>query len=464
MTDDNKNPASVNTDRELFRESGHEAGDAYADSIFVTSGGGIGMNCGGYVICKPIRGWFECARTHPPAGGAVSDALREIVEACEEDCGVPVPEDGDDDPVAATQDQHGPIKGSALTFGILRRARSALSTPAASGTAHNLVDMFAAYGERQGCSRCGATDPVDLAKPCPAISDGRIYASTPPASAGSEDNEHLRKEAEGIIDLWIEEEDEGQEPNEAVTISTSISELSILKTALLPMRITTPANADALPQDVINLVIAAREVMDAGHTGEKFDALLYAAEAFSSRVPYENDPSEEGDNPSTGAFIAAVSRADELRNPTGLDAALNAVTANADEAGLRVLDAPSVKILERAITLAHNGPQFAHAGHCNASYDPRGACNCGADSANKKLLALAKIELRRVAQSPAVGDELQRERERLAQILEAEGMALSDVPVRVGYVLAANLVRRGRALTNAEKMNNLKRAIEDAEH
>lgn len=53
-------------------------------------------------------------------------ALREITTASEMDCGVPTADDGDDEPVAATQAQHGPIVGSALTFGMLRRARAAL--------------------------------------------------------------------------------------------------------------------------------------------------------------------------------------------------------------------------------------------------------------------------------------------------------------------------------------------------
>ena len=49
----------LNTDRELWRE---REGDYYADSIHVTEGGGIGMNCGGYVIVQPIRKWHEASR------------------------------------------------------------------------------------------------------------------------------------------------------------------------------------------------------------------------------------------------------------------------------------------------------------------------------------------------------------------------------------------------------------------
>jgi hypothetical protein len=48
-----------NTDRELWRE---RDGDAYADSVHVTTNGGIGINCGGQVIVRPIREWHRLAR------------------------------------------------------------------------------------------------------------------------------------------------------------------------------------------------------------------------------------------------------------------------------------------------------------------------------------------------------------------------------------------------------------------
>ena len=51
--------AASNTDRELWRE---REGDYYADSIHVTEGGGIGMNCGGMVIVMPIRNWHALAK------------------------------------------------------------------------------------------------------------------------------------------------------------------------------------------------------------------------------------------------------------------------------------------------------------------------------------------------------------------------------------------------------------------
>lgn len=49
--------AMVNTDRELWREGD----DYYAASLFVTEGGGIGINVGGHVIVMPLRRWHAIA-------------------------------------------------------------------------------------------------------------------------------------------------------------------------------------------------------------------------------------------------------------------------------------------------------------------------------------------------------------------------------------------------------------------
>lgn len=59
MTETVSDTQALNTDRELWRE---REGDYYADSLFVTVGGGVGMNVGGHVIVKPLRDWFELAR------------------------------------------------------------------------------------------------------------------------------------------------------------------------------------------------------------------------------------------------------------------------------------------------------------------------------------------------------------------------------------------------------------------
>lgn len=55
----------VNTDREIWRE---REGDYYADSIFVTEDGGIGLNCGGSVIVLPVRAWHAYAHAGLAAG------------------------------------------------------------------------------------------------------------------------------------------------------------------------------------------------------------------------------------------------------------------------------------------------------------------------------------------------------------------------------------------------------------
>ena len=54
---------AMNTDRELWRETD---GDYYAPSIHVTTGGGIGIDVGGFVIVKPIRDWHKLASSQTP--------------------------------------------------------------------------------------------------------------------------------------------------------------------------------------------------------------------------------------------------------------------------------------------------------------------------------------------------------------------------------------------------------------
>jgi hypothetical protein len=52
-----KEQTANNTDRELWREQD----DYYADSVFVTEGGAIGINCGGFVYIKTLREWHKLA-------------------------------------------------------------------------------------------------------------------------------------------------------------------------------------------------------------------------------------------------------------------------------------------------------------------------------------------------------------------------------------------------------------------
>ena len=62
MADINDTKEARNADRELRRGTDEGNGDYYADSIFVTETGGIGINCGGHVIVKPLREWHALAR------------------------------------------------------------------------------------------------------------------------------------------------------------------------------------------------------------------------------------------------------------------------------------------------------------------------------------------------------------------------------------------------------------------
>jgi hypothetical protein len=70
--DGTEHPAQ-NTDRELWRE---RDGDYYADSIHVTEGGGIGINCGGSVVVLPLREWHRLAlaAAQPPLRAAPAAA------------------------------------------------------------------------------------------------------------------------------------------------------------------------------------------------------------------------------------------------------------------------------------------------------------------------------------------------------------------------------------------------------
>jgi len=57
MTDEHQ--GCENTDRLIYSQ---ERGDDYSlDTLHVTKDGALGINCGGYVIVKPIREWFRLA-------------------------------------------------------------------------------------------------------------------------------------------------------------------------------------------------------------------------------------------------------------------------------------------------------------------------------------------------------------------------------------------------------------------
>lgn len=66
MTDDEgldpmTSQACENTDREIWRGPDEGNGSYYADSLFITEHGALGINCGGIVRVRLIRGWHKLA-------------------------------------------------------------------------------------------------------------------------------------------------------------------------------------------------------------------------------------------------------------------------------------------------------------------------------------------------------------------------------------------------------------------
>lgn len=76
----NDNRACENTDVELWRGPDEGNGDYYADSIHMTKGGGLGINCGGMVIVKPVRTWHALARQATEMGERLVKATKLIEE------------------------------------------------------------------------------------------------------------------------------------------------------------------------------------------------------------------------------------------------------------------------------------------------------------------------------------------------------------------------------------------------
>lgn len=58
--------ACENTDRELWRGPDEGNGSYYADSIFITKDGALGINSGGWVYVRSIHEW------HLLAGGPIN--------------------------------------------------------------------------------------------------------------------------------------------------------------------------------------------------------------------------------------------------------------------------------------------------------------------------------------------------------------------------------------------------------
>lgn len=83
----NDHQACENTDREIWRGPDEGGGDFYADSLHITKGGALGINCGGSVYVKPIREWHRLAGgpigIKEPNPAASLATLKDIIAAYE---------------------------------------------------------------------------------------------------------------------------------------------------------------------------------------------------------------------------------------------------------------------------------------------------------------------------------------------------------------------------------------------
>jgi hypothetical protein len=123
----------INTDRELWRE---RDGDYYADSIHVTEGGGIGINCGGTVIVRPLKEWHKLALLAAVSTGAPPEIER-LREVCAESnavciCGCPadVHENYGDEGECCENPTHECLRTSKAVYAVIHQLRQQLASPA----------------------------------------------------------------------------------------------------------------------------------------------------------------------------------------------------------------------------------------------------------------------------------------------------------------------------------------------
>ncbi len=88
--------ASVqNTDREIWRGPDEGRGDYYADSLSITSGDALAIDCGGHVIVMPIRDWHALGATSlPPQADEIKRLTRENWQL-KQALGYPIPAEHD---------------------------------------------------------------------------------------------------------------------------------------------------------------------------------------------------------------------------------------------------------------------------------------------------------------------------------------------------------------------------------
>nr|WP_029924462.1 hypothetical protein [Ochrobactrum sp. UNC390CL2Tsu3S39] len=124
----------------------------------------------------------------------------------------------------------------------------------------------------------------------------RILSALEPSAGRAAVLEEAAKLADRGNAAWLEKRDVTANKKEARDYETMAIACSHVATAIRAL--SSPDHADAgkvegehLPQDVINLVIAAREAFDTGVIPEDEEYNLdKALEPFGERVPYENEP------------------------------------------------------------------------------------------------------------------------------------------------------------------------------
>lgn len=115
-------------------------------------------------------------------------------------------------------------------------------------------------------------------------------------AAGADEIERLTKIHKQAFELGIFHQsraDKAEAENAKLTVACAVYEV---QAAGLREQLAAGREGIPMPQDVINLVIAAREAFDMGTLpDEESRALDKALEAFSSRIPYENQL-DDGDH------------------------------------------------------------------------------------------------------------------------------------------------------------------------
>lgn len=113
----------ANTDRELWREPAEVGLEAYAPSIHLTEGGGIGINVGGMVHVMPLRRWHALAEWFGSLRGALRPFAAEAPRWIEM---------GDTRPINTDTDLT--VADLNLAFEVFTRSRAALPNTQKEGT------------------------------------------------------------------------------------------------------------------------------------------------------------------------------------------------------------------------------------------------------------------------------------------------------------------------------------------